>query len=963
MVHACGGRRALKGLPSIAMGLLLCVAGASPARGQATATTGEIEGIVLDESGAAVPGARVTARNVGTGFERTAESGPTGSFRLSLLPLGRYELAARAPGFATLKQGGLELSASQTLSLRLGLKIAAVAESVDVTAEAPMVETTRSLSANSINERSLQSLPSNGRRFEDFVLLTPGTIAVGQGGFVSSQGLVSISGQRGLNTAYAVDGADYSEPLFGGIRGGDRSGVAYTLSQEAIREIQVTNAGYSAEFGRSGGGVVNAITRSGTNELLGSAFWFFRNEALTADDPFGRPPTDFKQHQFGATLGGPIKKDKAHFFLAYDQQLRRNPFVVKFDSDPTGIPGFHGQEGTYTQTNDIATALARVDVRLSPRHQLSVRYSFSHNRAENGSSASLTDSTVAASSLELDTTNTVVAELNSVLAPSRLNALRFQWSREARASEPNTMDPMIVVTGLGTTGRFFFWPARPSDDRFQLTDTFTLVRGRHSLRFGTDIDLMREGTSYFLPFAGGAYFFASVPDYLRTVTTGEPTAFFLQGFGHPTLRFWQKELAAFAQDTWKPKPNLTLNYGLRYEAHLQPQPDEPNPELPGSDFIPSDKGQVGPRLGVAWDPWKDGRGVLRLNVGLFYSRTEGSPLFTAFFENGYARVILFFPPGFPGTPSFPEILAARPPAAFAPPPAVYVVDPRFRNPRTLQASAGIEREILPGVTVSADLIHARVRLLGRLRDTNMLPASGTAPDGRLVYPSERPNPAFQEIEQLESSARGAYDALTIGVKKRWRGGERPGRGLQFQAFYTYARNKDDDSSERNAALAILYQDWQNLAAEYAWSDNDVRHNFVLSGICGLSWGLEVGVIFTARSGAPYSHTSANDLNNDGNFGNDRQFIGGLDTGRNTHRQPGYSRLDLRLAKSMGLGSRRSLDLAFDVFNAFNAKNLVVPPQNQMFEGPEPGTLNPALDRRDAQAGEPRSAQMSLRFRF
>ncbi len=942
--------------------LVFLGAGASPVWSQATATTGEIEVLVSDDSGAAMSGVTITVWNVRTGFERTAPGGVAGSCRLSLLPQGTYRLTAEAPGFATVRQGGLELSAGQTLTLRLTLTIAGVAESVEVKAEAP-VDATRSLSANSINERSIQSLPSNGRRFEDFVLLTPGVVQVGAGALFSSLGLVSISGQRGVNTAYAVDGADYGEPQFGGIRGADRSAVLYTLSQEALQEIQVANAGYSAEFGRSGGGVVNAITKSGTNELQGSAFWFFRNEALTADDPFGRPATDFEQHQFGATLGGPVKKDKAHYFLAYDQQLRRNPFVVEFDSDPKGIPGFDGQEGTYTQTNDIATALARVDVRLSPHHQLSVRYSFSHNRAENGSSASPTDSTVAASSLELDTTNTVVAELNSALAPARLNALRFQWSGEARASEPNTMDPMVSVTGLGTTGRFFFWPARPSDDRFQLMDTLTLVRGRHSLRFGTDVDLLREGTSYFLPFGGGAYFFGSVPDYLAAVTTGAPTAFFIQGFGQSSGRFWQKELAVFAQDTWKPKPNLTLNYGLRYEAHLQPQPELPNPDLPGSDFIPSDWTQIGPRLGVAWDPWKDGRGVLRVNLGLFYGRTAGAALYTAFVENDYARVILFFPPGFPGAPVFPEILPERPPAAFAPPADVYVVDDGFRNPRTLQSSAGIEREVLPGLSVSADFIHARMRLLARLRDTNILPASGTAPDGRLVYPSERPNPAFREIEQLESSARGAYDALTIGVKKRWRAGARPGRGVQFQAFYTYARNKDDDSSERNASLAILYQDWQNLAAEYAWSDNDVRHNLVMSGTGGLPWGLELGVIFTARSGVPYSHTSANDLNNDGNLGNDRQFIDGVDTGRNSYRQPGYSRLDLRLGKSVRLGGRRAVDLAVDIFNAYNAKNLVVPPQNQMFEGAEPGTLNPALDRRDAQAGEPRSAQVSLRFRF
>jgi hypothetical protein len=949
-------------LGAAALGTLLWAAFPLPVQAQATATTGEIEGRVSDESGAGVPAAQVTARNVKTGFERATASDSRGVYHLSLLPLGPYQLVAHVPGFATLKRGTLELSAGETLTIHLTLTVASVAESVEVLAEAPAVDTNRSFSATTIDERSIQSLPSNGRRFQDFILLTPGTVAVGPGAVVSSLGLVSISGQRGLNTAYAIDGAEYGEPQYGGIRGSDRSAVMYTLSQEALREIQVTNAGYSVEFGRSGGGVVNAITKSGTNELLGSAFWFFRSAALTAADPFGRPPADFRQDQFGATLGGPIKRDKAHFFLAYDQQLRRNPFVVKFASDPTGIPGFEGQEGTYMQTNDIVTALARFDVRLSDRHQLSVRYSFSHNRAKNGSSGSPTDATVAASSLELDTTNTVVAELNSVLSASRLNTLRFQWSREGRASEPNTMDPMVAVTGLGTTGRYFFWPARPSDDRFQLTDTITLVRGHHSLRFGTDINLMREGTSYFLPFAGGAYFFNSVPDYLAAVTTGAPTAFFIQGFGPPTGRFWQKELAGFAQDTWKAKPNLTVNYGLRYEADLQPQPDAPNPALPGNDFIPSDKGQVGPRLGVAWDPWKDGRGVLRGNLGFFYSRTEGSAFYTAFVENGFARVMLLFPPGFPGAPRFPDILPARPPAGSGPPPGVYVVDHGFRNPRTLQASLGIEREVLSGLTLSADLIHARMRFLRRLRDTNIFPASGTAPDGRLVYPSERPNPAFQEIEQLESSAKGAYAALTLGVKKIWRGDEH-GRGLQFQAFYTYARNKDDDSSERNASLSILYQDWQNLAAEYAWSDNDIRHSLVLNGTCGLPLGLELSVVFAARSGLPYSHTSSNDLNNDGNFGNDRQFIGGVDTGRNSYRQPGYNRLDLRLGKAVGLGGRRRLDLALDVFNAFNAKNLVVPPQNQVFEGSEPGVLNPALDRPDGQDGEPRSAQVSLRFRF
>jgi hypothetical protein len=963
MASGFDGPRPFAALRAAAVALVLWAA-ALPLRAQATATTGEIEGTLADESGAVLVSASVAVRNLDTGFERRAHSDPRGFFRLSLVPRGRYELVAQDPGFATLKREDLRLGVGQTLTLRIVLRLAPHGEVVDVKGEPEAVDTTQSLFTTRIDEQAIASLPSNGRRFEDFILLTPRTVAVSPGALVSSEGLLSIGGQRGLNTAYALDGADYGEPQLGGIRGGDRSGSIYTLSQDALQEIEVTNAGYSAEFGDSGGGVVNAVTKTGTNRLQGSAFWFFQDDALIARDPFGNSLDDFSRHQFGMTLGGPIRKDRAHFFVAYDQQIYRSPFVVRFDSDPTGIPRFDGEEGTYTKTNDIETALARIDVRLGERHQLSVRYSGSHNRAENAMSDNPTNTTVGGSSLAVDTTHTVLAEVDSAFAPGQLNVLRFQWSHETRASEPNSSEPMVSVGGLGTTGRFFFLPVRPWDDRYQLTDSFTLLRGPHSLRFGTALSLMPEGSSYLLPFGSGAYFFGSVSDYLQTLNTGEQAwGAFLQGFGRSEGRFQQKELAFFAQDTWQPRPNLTLNLGLRYEAHFQPQPDTPNPDLPGSDFVPSDKKQLAPRCGVAWNPGNDGRTVLRLNVGLFYSRTPGAHLYTAFVENGSARTILFFPPGFPGAPTFPGILPARPDSSLEPPLFAYVVDGSFRNPRTLQMSVGLEREIRRGLTASADFVHARVRFLSRLLDTNILPAAGRAEDGRLVYPSDRPNPAFAQIDELQSTARGAYDAFTLGVKKRWGAGE-SGRGFQLQAFYTYARNKDDDSSERNASLALHYQDWQDLAAEYAWSDNDVRDSVVLNGVAGLPGGLHLGVIFVAHSGTPYSHTNGTaDLNNDGEFGNDRQFVDGVDTGRNSYRQTGFNHLDLRLAETVKLGSRRALELAIDVFNAWNAKNLVVPPQNQNFDGPEPGTVNPRLDQRDGQAGTPRAAQLSARFRF
>jgi hypothetical protein len=483
---------------------------------QATATTGQIEGTVTDESGGALPSVTVSARNVGTGFERTASSDTSGFYRLNLLPLGTYEISVQLQGFATVKRPGVTLRVGETLTIPFPLKVATVEESVTVTAQAPVVEVARSLSANTINETSIDSLPINGRRFQDFVLLTPGAVVEGQ------RGGTSISGQRGINASYAIDGASYDNPFFGGIKGGERSGLSYTISQEAIQEFQVTNAGYSAEFGRSGGGVVNAVTKSGTNDFHGSAFWYFRNEGLSADNPSAlvsagfapQSPSDFRQHQFGGSLGGPIQQDKAHFFLAYDQQLRSEPITARFQSSPASVPGFDGEEGTFDRTNDIWTALARIDYRVSDANQFWVRYNFSKNQGDNGlpDGQRQPNDTVLYNAVEKDKTHTVVAQLSTVFSPTTLNEIRVQFSREDRPREPNTTDPTITVTGLGRTGRVTFLPSLQDDDRYQFLDNFTLIRGQHQVRAGFDLNFIHVQQPFFLSRAGGEYRFNSVAD-------------------------------------------------------------------------------------------------------------------------------------------------------------------------------------------------------------------------------------------------------------------------------------------------------------------------------------------------------------------------------------------------------------------------------------------------------------------
>jgi hypothetical protein len=935
---------------------------------QATATTGQIEGTVTDESGGALPSVTVSARNVGTGFERTASSDTSGFYRLNLLPLGTYEISVHLQGFATVKRPGVTLRVGETLTIPFPLKVATVEESVTVTAQAPVVEVARSLSANTINETSIDSLPINGRRFQDFVLLTPGAVVEGQ------RGGTSISGQRGINASYAIDGASYDNPFFGGIKGGERSGLSYTISQEAIQEFQVTNAGYSAEFGRSGGGVVNAVTKSGTNDFHGSAFWYFRNEGLSADNPSAlvsagfapQSPSDFRQHQFGGSLGGPIQQDKAHFFLAYDQQARTEPITTRFQSSPAGVPGFDGEEGTFDRTNDVWTALARIDYRVSDANQFWVRYNFSKNQGDNGlpDGQRQPNDTVLYNAIEKDKTHTVVAQLSTVFSPTTLNEIRVQFAREDRPREPNTTDPTITVTGLGRTGRVTFLPSLQDDDRYQFLDNFTLIRGQHSVRAGFDLNFIHVQQPFFLSRAGGEYRFNSVADYVATATTGvQRYRDFRQGFGRAAVDFWQKEIAFYLQDSWKPRRNLTVNYGLRYEAQINPQPDDPNPALPGSDRIVSDKNNFGPRLGVAWDPWNDNKGVVRANAGYFFSRTPGLLFVSPFTTNGRAQLQLTFTPTSAGAPLFPNILSQPPTGIATPRTDANVFASNFDNPRTLQLSAGAERELLPNLSLGIDYVYAKGDQLERLFDVNIAPPSGTAADGRFLYRNPRPNVAFNRILEAQSTARSSYHGVTLSARKRFTAGESwYNRGLQFQAFYTWSRGKDDDSNERNFS-GLFYQDWQNLAAEYTYSNNDIRHNFVANTTWNLAWDVQLGAIFLARSGLPYSHIANQDINFDGDFLNDRQFVDGRDTGRNTFRQPSFKRFDLRISKAVRLGQGRTLDLAVDVFNLLNAENLFVTESNRNFLGATAGTLNPNLDRPNAQTGEPRTAQISARFRF
>ncbi len=355
---------------------LITLSAVSLCAGQSQTTTGTIQGIVTDPNGAVIAGAAITVRNLDTGFERSATSNSDGYFTAPLLPLGKYRITARANGFSDSILENVDVTIGQTLALRFELKVGGTAETVDVSAESTVVDTARTELSTQINQRSVENLPINRRDFSRFALLTPG-VSIVQG---PDGDEITINGQKGIQNNVSIDGADANNPFFGEQRGGQRP--AFTISLESVKEFQVVPVGASAEFGRSSGGFINAVTKSGTNQLSGSAFLFFRNQSLSSQNPdavdAGLPTEDFTNYQFGGNVGGPIKRDRAFFFLAYERNdgksskpnsidpVLANIFATRFNSP--------NEQTIIERTNDADVFLAKVDVQVNKSNLLTLRH-------------------------------------------------------------------------------------------------------------------------------------------------------------------------------------------------------------------------------------------------------------------------------------------------------------------------------------------------------------------------------------------------------------------------------------------------------------------------------------------------------------------------------------------------------------------------------------------------------------
>ncbi len=914
--------------------------GVTSALAQSQASTGQIVGTVRDPQGAALPNASVTVNNTATGLTQTLTTNQDGLFRAVLLPVGDYTVKVSSTGFGQFTQSGYKVEVGSTLDANITLQVDAVNEVVTVTAAS--VETTAVQSSTTVNSVAITELPINGRRFQDFALLTP-TADVDP-----NRNQITLAGQRGINTNIQIDGADYSNPFFGGIRGGERSSFSPTFPQEAIREFQVVASGFNAEFGRSTGGFVNAVTKSGTNQFRGSAFYLSRPEDLAAKNAFGQvaSPT---QNQYGGSAGGAIIPNKFFFFLSAEQQLFEQTRtvllnrLVGYDPNVAANAGtleafnfYKSLEGPYQQSNDGITALGRLDFNFSDRNQANIRYNYSFNKALNAVTAGTSLDPVTTSALSNNGTegnrqNTFVGQLNTFFSPTTINEFRGQYSREDRPRLANSVSP-LVNNGIGAFGTVSFLPTTQYDTRVQLNDNVTLNRGNHSFKVGVDYNrtyanqlfAQRQTGNFQFPALGTST--ADITTTLRILSVGnaggaaDPANRFdntgvryIRNVGNGLVDMTSKEIAFFAQDAWKAKSNLTVSYGLRWEAQYMPQPDISNTALvnavrnaklplyggKGIDVgvIPDQTDQWAPRIGIAWDPFKDGKTVIRAGTGLFYARTPllslAGPLNNFRTPPGDVQLTIngFTANSAAGTPCANVNNANCPNTIYKMFQSIGInlnnftldklpvlttdqaqqinqnvavargqsinpllglqlitVGNELKNPKALQVNFGIEREIQSGLTLGMTLDVVNTVYLNRNRDVNLAAPIIRAGDrslrpffGGLNRPiTELGNSGYVQVR--EASARSLYQALVLRANYRKKWG-------QFDAFYTLSKSLDDDSTERNASFAE-YENSFNLLPEYNFSRQDRRHRFTFNAVFNLPFGFQFSTLGRLTSGQP-----------------------------------------------------------------------------------------------------------------
>ncbi len=926
---------------------------------QSDAGAGALRGTVITADGKPAAAAMVRVRNADTGYVREIQSDDAGQFIATALPVGLYFVQAKK---AEMKTPEIEavVTVGRTHTTALALNSASEqasdgkqTQTMVMNTESP-VDTREVSNSSSVSLRSVATAPIRGRSFPDFVQLTADIFQESD-----RNGLV-ISGQRSINSNVSIDGADFNDPLQGNQRGGNDPVFFFPLA--AVREFQVVRAGADAEVGRTNAGFINAVTKSGTNNWHGEGFYMNRNANLTSPDAFGNPALNI-QHQFGGSAGGPIKKDRTFLFAAVEQNDLNLPFVVKFQPASVTLPAsLAGLEGEKEGTNDTFSSFVRLDHSLTSKHMVNLDLNYVSLDAKNFALSPRTNDIAEGTNFDRKGSSAAVkGSLVSAFTSSLLNELRGQFATDYRFEQPNSSSSMVVITGVGTFGSEVTHPRLFDNSRYEVTDNVSVTKGRHSMRFGVDGNLTpaRQQRETFM---AGRYDFKSLADfnigkiarYRGTVpTNGDPNSLLYKGTQH--------ELGLFLQDKFTLTRKLVINAGFRWDGQWNPQPTNPNPAIPQTTRIPNDLAMWQPRLGLAWDPRGHGTTVIRASAGLYDARTPANLFQRMFTDNGLVTSVLDskFDKTVLNFVQFPNPLTVLPAGVKAAPVKVVGFSPDFHNPRSFQASASMETTFSDAWTVSGGYTRNSTWGLQRRLDKNLFPATFDA-TGMPIFPLVRPNPAIGPLSINESEAHSRYDAFDFAVNHRMN------RRLQFQAGYTLAWNRDDESGERvfnrEGALDPLLPE-----LDASWSKNDVRHNFRVSGILDLWRGFSLSAIALTRSATPFTPLIGFDTQNDGNDDNDRAIINGRVAARNSMRGTPFSDLNLRILKSFHVSEKSRLETFGEFFNVTHNTNKGYGPYAVSLFGnavtPNPTAGQALFAPFTTRFGGPRQVQLGARYSF
>ncbi len=953
---------------------------------QAESGSAAIEGTVVDANGAAVAGASVNIRNLETGLERNTVTDSNGRFSSRVLPVGGYALTIEANGFSSARRENVVLRVGETTPVSVSIQPSDITAQVDIVAGADLVDTETATTGTVISERLVADLPVRGRNFTEFVTLTPAVVQE-----ADRSGLV-IAGQRSINSNIAVDGADFNDPVQGNQRGGNES--VFFFPQSAVREFQVVRSGASAEVGRTTAGFVNVVTKSGTNDFRGEGFYFNRNRHLTSENAFGRK-LDNAQNQFGGSIGGPLMKDRAFFFFSLEQNLLRVPFVVEFQDVPgVAIPAeLAALEGEKRGTNNPTALFGRTDFILNNSNTLNLQYTYTRMRGENFDFDSPRQTTAESGNYtRAGSSNGLKGSLVTVFSPNVINEFRGQIATDNRLEEPNSTMPRINIAGFGDIGGNDGRPRQFESTRFQLANNVSATSGRHQVRVGFESNINRvlqrretriQGRWDFenrtlggVPTTGLEQYIAGRPRRFRQTLAPQDQE-------SSIFRGTQQEYALFVHDKIRVTPRLTVDAGLRWEGQINPQPTDPFPGIPETGRIPNDLKMIQPRLGMAYDVRGTGDTVIRVSAGIFAARTPANLFQRVFTNNGLTtQAIEIAEPGAcrnsadvnrPGCRlrgpdaifTFPNALTSIPAGfeQFIQDPRIFGFDPDFKNPRSFQASATLEQRLTDDVIFSVGYIRNSTWNLQRRLNRNLFPPT-IDETGMPIFPDDRPFPGVEWLSINESTAHSTYDGMTLTLTRRF------ANRFQGQINYTLARNVDDDSNERNFSQEPALNPF-DLSIERAYSKQDVRHNFNMSGLVDLGYGFTMSGVLITRSGFPYTAVIGFDTQNDGNDDNDRAIVNGRVVDRNSFRQPKFFNLDLRLLKAFRFGETKRLDFSAEVFNVTKASNKNFGNDAVSFFGEplpdgSPSEANagvPLFAPSTARFGGPRQLQLGVRFVF